>query len=134
LSRGLPVPARPSCLLSIKGFNKVILVGDVLGEPTQIQFDDGLLKNLPGLEFFVSTRRNATNDHGDDITIEDRHRIRSVDVLKNDKLSENIVPGTIVMVEGKLRQERVDSKDASSPELVYIVPSMIKYIGKQELS
>ncbi|RKP12781.1 hypothetical protein BJ684DRAFT_16771, partial [Piptocephalis cylindrospora] len=108
----------------IRGFNKVILLGDVQQAPEPVIYSRGALSDMPGLEFYLRTRRTELNDQGNEVMMEDCHRVRCTDPKYNKQLQNDLTPGSIIMVEGRIRYEK--ERETQS---MFIVPTNIKYIG-----
>ncbi|KAI9227236.1 MAG: hypothetical protein DHS80DRAFT_31956 [Piptocephalis tieghemiana] len=105
----------PSSVPGIKGFNKVILLGEVNSSPEPMQYSRGELHDLPGLQFSLRTRRSELDENGNEILMEDCHQIRCTDPKANRRLQHEMTVGSIVMIEGRLRyQQEKEGKPTSS--------------------
>jgi len=112
--------------------NKVILLGNVGGDPEIKHFDDGSENGSAVARFSLATSESYMNKSGERIVQEEWHRI--VAWRNFAKYSEYIHKGSLVYVEGRIRTNSWTDKDNVQKYSTEIQADKIQILSKKDSS
>lgn len=110
--------------------NKVILLGNVGGDPEIKHFDDGSDNGSAVARFSLATSESYVNKSGERIVQEEWHRIVAWRGLA--KYSEYIHKGSLVYIEGRIRTNSWTDKDNVQKYSTEIQADKIQILSKKE--